>query len=143
MIYTDICQVCGHEEDDFRKVADREKTITTPCSTCSEVNWKTKEFYLPQRCWGLKGENENFPLQSHMKDNSGNRIVFESKKSYETYLSDRGMAIAGSSSIGTPPDLKVEPTERLKSSKLFKKVQDMKFETESKFIPNEEVENEL
>ena len=147
MMWTDICQKCGHEEDDIRTVANKYDTIDTPCKYCGKVAWKVQEIYLPQRCYGLKSENENFPLQSHMKDNDGNRVVFESKKSYETYLSDRGLAIAGSREIGMQPDSVVKPSKALESHPAFRKMKDMEekglIDTKSKFIPNEEVENEL
>jgi hypothetical protein len=147
MIWTDICQRCGHEEDDIRTVAKKYDTTSDPCPVCKAVDWKVQEIYLPQRCYGLKGEMENFPLQSHMKDNNGNRIVFENKKSYETYLSDRGLAIAGNREIGTQPDPVVKPSKALESHPAFKKMKDMEekglIDTKPKFIPNEEVENEL
>lgn len=146
-MWTDICQKCGHEEDDIRTVANKYDTIDTPCAYCGKVAWKVQELYVPQRCWGLKGENENFPLQSHMKDSNGERIVFGNKKSYETYLSDRGLEIAGSREIGTPPEAVATPSKALESHPTFRKIKDMEekglIDTKPKFIPNEEIENEL
>tara|TARA_R110002020_G_scaffold318716_1_gene534342 strand:- start:892 stop:1356 length:465 start_codon:yes stop_codon:yes gene_type:complete len=152
MLYTDICQKCGEEEDDFRTSACKNDQPTglggeiIPCKRCGSRSWKVQEFYVPQRCWGLKGENESFPLKSHLKDNNGNSIVFNSLKQYESHLDSKGLAIAGNMAIGTPPEPKAVPTKELESHPVFRKMKDMEKQgkTESpKFLPKEEVENEF
>ena len=153
MIYTDICHKCGHEEDDIRSVARKRDQpvddfgVAVPCASCGSSSWKVVELYVPTRCWGLKGENENFPLKSHLKGSDGKRIVFNNKRAYEDALSSRGLAIAGNNPIGAPPEAKATPSKALESHPTFKKMKDMEkkglIDTKPKFIPKEEVESEL
>lgn len=137
MLYSYICKGCQYEEDEFRSVADRETLPDIHCPLCDTKDWKYKTVYLPGRVYGLKGENENFPLRSHLKGADGKRMVFNNKRQYEQELSDRGLAIAGGDKIGTPPSTVPKPSKRLESHPVFRKMQDQKQET--KFISENEV----
>lgn len=139
MLYTYTCQYCLHKEEDFRKAADKNVLPEINCPICDTKNWEVQEIYLPQRAFALKGEMENFPLRSHIKGKDGKRLVFERKSQYETYLKDRGLAIAGNMPIGTPPDAVVKPNKRLEGTALLRKVQDQAKEQKTKFISKEEV----
>jgi len=137
MLYSYTCQECQYEEDEFRSVADRFTLPTIHCPICDARDWKLREVYLPQRVYSLKGENENFPLRSHIKDSNGNRMVFNNKRQYEQELKSRGLAIAGNDKIGAPPAAVPKPSKRLESHPVFRKMQDQKQET--KFISESEV----
>ena len=139
MLYSYICKGCTYEEDEFRSVADRETLPDIHCPICDTKDWEYKTIYLPQRVYSLKGENENFPLRSHIKDSSGKRMVFNNKSNYEEELGRRGLAIAGNNNIGAPPPAVPKPSKRLESHPVFRKMQDQK-QQETKFISENEVQ---
>tara|TARA_R100000789_G_C3023385_1_gene154021 strand:+ start:5306 stop:5770 length:465 start_codon:yes stop_codon:yes gene_type:complete len=149
MLWTDICNNCGHKEDDLRTVENKyEQPIEDDgsprkCERCGESDWDVQKLYVPLRCWGLKGENENFPLRSHLKDNNGDRLVFNNLNQYESYLDRKGLAIAGDTPIGLPPEPKAVPSRDLESLPAFRKMRDMEKEgkLEPMYLPREEVEN--
>jgi len=91
MLYEYKCVSCARLTELFRSVAKRNDPAD--CEFCGDA--ATKIMSIPQRAWGLKAQNEMYPMANPFLSKRGEPpVVFENASERKKYYSENGLVDA-------------------------------------------------